>query len=187
MGEKISVAQAAALTGRQERLLRSWIASGKLAATKAGHAWVIDSDKLARVCGVQIDPEQLTAVTRDDTADGVHAALLQRLEVLEQEVAALQQRMALAEQERANRDAELAILSQRLEAMAHEAVDHGREMLALQERLELAERGATTHRRAVAALQQRMETLEQDVAAQASAARTRRFPWLRRAGSPQPS
>lgn len=44
---KLTTTQAAAKVGRDASQVRRWCESGKLAATKLGHIWVIDSDVLA--------------------------------------------------------------------------------------------------------------------------------------------
>jgi hypothetical protein len=58
MGAKVSAAQAARLADRNERIVRGWIASGKLKATKDGHTWMVDTDDLARIPGVHLQPQE---------------------------------------------------------------------------------------------------------------------------------
>lgn len=58
MGIKVSAAQAARLADRNERIVRGWIKSGKLKATKDGHTWMVDTDDLARIPGVHLQPQE---------------------------------------------------------------------------------------------------------------------------------
>jgi len=182
MGEKISVAQAARLIGRQERLLRGWIANGKLAATKTGQAWVIDLDDLARVPGVRIDQEQLAALADGAIATSARTSASQRIMDLEQEIVALRQRLEGAEHQITASAEQVAALQQRLDAAGRDIATQERHMATFSQRLDATERSVATHQRAVAALQRQLETVEQD--ATAAAGRGRWFSWLWRAGMP---
>lgn len=106
MGITVTAAQAAELAHRHERVVRGWIASGKLRARAAGprgkitgthtgpSRWAIDTDDLARVPGVTLDRERLAALEAQAGARGP-GSVLTRLDALEREVAQLRRELQM--------------------------------------------------------------------------------------------
>jgi hypothetical protein len=104
MGLKVSPPVAATLTGRAERTIRLWIASGKLPAEPSGarerrpgvgpYRWLIDTDDLARVPGVHLVPARLAELEAQAAFAGAGENVLERLARLERAVATLRQEVA---------------------------------------------------------------------------------------------
>jgi hypothetical protein len=80
-GVKVSAIEAALLTGRNERRIRSWIATRRLPAVKVGQSWQIDTDDLERIPGIRINREQLALLQSQE--GGRFQNLLSRLSELE--------------------------------------------------------------------------------------------------------
>ncbi len=100
MGLKVSAREAAALAHRTERTIRAWVASGKLHAEPAGprerrrgvgpNRWLIDVDALAKIPGVSLDRARLAELELRAAEADLSTSLVERVEQLEREVAALQ-------------------------------------------------------------------------------------------------
>ena len=56
---KITLSEAARLTGKDKTTLFKWIKSGRISATREGKLWVIDASELHRVTGFVIDSSSL--------------------------------------------------------------------------------------------------------------------------------
>jgi hypothetical protein len=99
VGFHVSPAEAGHLTGKTERTIREWIRSGKLHAEPAGsrtrrpgvgpYRWLIDTDDLARVPGVALDPAGLETFAAKEALADTGAHLLERVTRLEQDAADL--------------------------------------------------------------------------------------------------
>ena len=107
MGLKVSPVEAARLVGKTERTIRQWIADGRLAAEAAGRRarregvgpsrWLIDTDVLARVPGVRLDPRELAELEARAAVIGSGEDVLGRLVRLERAVDELRNRMERVE------------------------------------------------------------------------------------------
>lgn len=103
MGLKVSPNQAARLVGKTERTIRQWIADGRLPAQPAGrrrprsgvgpYRWMIDTDDLARMPGIAIDPTVRAELEAHAALQGTGRSVLERLERVEREVADLRRAM----------------------------------------------------------------------------------------------
>jgi hypothetical protein len=95
MGIRVTAAQAAALVGRHERIIRWHIGRGDLPAQKQGNAWRIDTDDLARIPGWHVDAARLADVQAHD--ERTATALSARIEALERQVRDLTTRLRALE------------------------------------------------------------------------------------------
>lgn len=103
MGLKVSAREAAQLAHRTERTIRAWVASGKLKAEPAGprgrrrgvgpNRWVIDSDDLAAMPGVEMDSALLAEMQARAAFTGSGVNVLERVSRLERDVADLRRAM----------------------------------------------------------------------------------------------
>jgi hypothetical protein len=99
MGLKVSAREAARLAHRTERTIRAWVASGKLTAEPAGprgkrrgvgpNRWMIDSDDLAAMPGVEMDRALLAEMQARAALTGSGTNVLERVSRLERDVADL--------------------------------------------------------------------------------------------------
>ena len=107
MGLKVSPVEAARLVGKTERTIRQWIADRLLPAEPAGrrttrpgvgpYRWLIDTDALARLPGVRLDPRVLAELESRTALTGAGEDVLARLTHLEQVVDDLRDRVERVE------------------------------------------------------------------------------------------
>lgn len=96
MGIEVKLAEAAALVGRHERIVRWHILTRKdLRARKAERTWLIDTDDLDRVAGWKVDRSRLAELQMADSHTSEQ--LLVRLQALETELRSIKTRLHLLE------------------------------------------------------------------------------------------
>ena len=107
MGLKVSAAQAGYIVHRHERVVRGWIAAGKLPAKKiSATQYEVDTDDLGQVPirAIIIDEARLRELAQ--SSGGSAASMLARIQKLESEVATLR-RIVLAQSDHATASASL--------------------------------------------------------------------------------
>src|SRR5260370_27118726 len=98
MGIEVKLAEAAALVGRHERIVRWHILTRTdLRARKVGRTWLIDTDDLERVPGWKVDRGRLAELQMADSHTSEQ--LLVRLQALETELRLVKNRLHLLEAE----------------------------------------------------------------------------------------
>src|SRR5258706_5381404 len=96
MSIEVKLAEAAALVGRHERIVRWHILTRKdLRARKEGRTWLIDTDDLERVPGWKVDRGRLAELQMAERSSSEQ--LLTRLQVLESELRLVKTRLHLLE------------------------------------------------------------------------------------------